>query len=149
MAMWEPVVETILNQYIVVRRGEIQQREQDHPSGRISYISKGLWVSKLLVQYTNDNNELEKREAKPSSCPIEIPKKAKNIEVRFKVMRFISNWCDVKKYDRFEECWSEPKEPHIFKYEKPVIRTFTISGSLYYEAVMKVCDDGNEEVDDM
>ena len=141
MRMWEPEMISI-----VLRRRSIQQKEQ---GGRISYIPKGWWESKLVVQYINDKNKLEKHEATASSCPIEIPNNVKDIEVRFEVLRFIATWCDVKKYDRFEKCWSEPTEPHIFKYDKPVTRTFTINGGLYYEAVMKVCDDGNDEVDDM
>ena len=130
----------------VRRRRKIKQNGN---GGSISYIPKGWWVSKLVVQYINDKNEKEKREAKASSCPIQIPNNVKDIEVRFEVLRFIATWCDVKKYDRFKTCWSEPTEPHIFKYDKPVTRTFTIDGGLYYEAVMKVCDDGNHEVDDM
>ena len=78
-----------------------------------------------------------------------IPENAKDVEVRFQVLRFIGTWCDVKKYDRFDECWSEPAEPHIFKYKQPPIRTFTISGGLYYEAVMKVTDEHYNEVRDM
>ena len=141
MRMWEPEMISI-----VLRRRSIQQKEQ---GGRISYIPKGWWESKLVVQYINDKNELEKHEATASSCPIEIPNNVKDIEVRFEVLRFIATWCDVKKYHRFEKCWSEPTEPHIFKYDKPVTRTFTIDGGLYYEAVMKVCDDENDEVNDM
>ena len=141
MRMWEPEMISI-----VLRRRSIQQKEQ---GGRISYIPKGWWESKLVVQYINDKNELEKHEATASSCPIEIPNNVKDIEVRFEVLRFIAKWCDVKKYDRFKKCWSEPTEPHIFKYDKPVTRTFTIDGGLYYEAVMKVCDDENDEVNDM
>ena len=78
-----------------------------------------------------------------------IPENAKDVEVRFQVLRFIGTWCDVKKYDRFDECWSEPTEPHIFKYDKPPIRTFTISGRLYFEAVVKVTDEYFDEVRDM
>ena len=115
--------------------------------GRISYISKGWWTSKLVVQYINGRNELEKHEASESSCPIEIPENAKNIEVSFKVLRFIGVWCDIKKYDRFKKCWCKPTEPHIFKYKRSPIRTFIIYGSLYYEAVMGV--KGSHEVGDM
>ena len=67
---------------------KIERKEQCHP---ISYISKiefdyGL---KLVIRYINDKNEVEKYEATDSSCPIEIPKNTKNIEVRFQVMRSI------------------------------------------------------------
>ena len=117
--------------------------------GRIRYISDGAWISKLIVQYTNDENEVVKKEESGSGSSIEIPENAKDVEVRFQVLRFIGTWCDVKKYDRFDECWSEPAEPHIFKYKQPPIRTFTISGGLYYEAVMKVTDEHYNEVRDM
>ena len=117
--------------------------------GRIRYISEGAWKSKLIVQHTNDKNEVIKKEESGSGSSIEIPETAKDVEVRFQVLRFIGTWCDVKKYDRFNKCWSEPTEPHIFKYDKPPIRTFTISGGLYYETVMKVTDEYYNEVRDM
>ena len=59
-------------------------------------------MTKLVVQYVNDRNELEKHEASESSCPIEIPENAKNIEVSFKVLRFFGVWCDIKKNYRFK-----------------------------------------------
>ena len=90
-----------------------------------------------------------KKETSGSGSSIVIPKNANCIDVRFKVLRFIATWSDVKKYDRFKECWSEPTRPHIFSYKTPPIRTFTISGGLYYEAVMKVTDEHDNEVRDM
>ena len=127
----------------------INHEAKNENDGRIRYISEGPWKSKLIVQYTNDKNEVVKKEESGSGSSIKIPKNAKDVEVRFQVLRFIGTWCDVKKYDRFDECWSEPTEPHIFKYDKPPIRTFTISGGLYYEAVMKVTDEHYNEVRDM
>ena len=117
--------------------------------GIVRYISEGAWESKLIVQYTNDKNEVVKKQESGSGSSIQIPENAKYVKVRFQVLRFIATWCDVKKYNRFKECWSKPTEPHIFKYDKPTIRTFTISGGLYYEAVMKVTDEYYNEVCDM
>ena len=123
----------------------IQPKEQNYSVNR-SGIGPNA-DPKLVVQYINGRNELEKHEASESSCPIEIPENAKNIEVSFKVLRFIGVWCDIKKYDRFKKCWCKPTEPHIFKYKRSPIRTFIIYGSLYYEAVMGV--KGSHEVGDM
>ena len=107
-------------------------------SGKITYFSTKWDPLKLVVQYTNDKNEV-KYVASRNFYPIEIPKNAKDIEVRFKVRRYYL-WCDVKKYDRSKKCWSKPTEPHIFKYAKPVTRSFTISGWQFFEAVTEVED---------
>ena len=117
--------------------------------GRIQYISEGSWKSKLIVRYINNENKVVKKEASGSGSSIVIPKNANCIDVRFQVLRFIATWCDVKKYNRFKKCWSEPTRPHIFNYKTPPIRTFTIKGGLYYEAVVKVTDEHDNEVRDM
>ena len=114
--------------------------------GKISYISNKWYRSRLVVQYINDKNEVE-NVMRENSCQIEIPKNAKDIEVKFEILQLPLLWSAVKKYDRFKKCWSKPTEPHIFKYDKPVTRTFTISGWMYFEAVIEV--EGMHKVGDM
>ena len=106
----------------------------------MKYFSEGYWFSKMLVDY-KENGETKHYEVKDSESSIPIPNKATKIKVRFQVMRFLGTWCDVKKYDRFKKCWIEPNQPHTFEYNTPVNRTYTLSGNLYYEAVMKITGD--------
>ena len=103
----------------------------------------------MVVQYGNDQREEVQKKVSGSGQSIESPGKATDVQVRFQVMRFPGKWCDVKKYDRFNKCWCEPTEQHIFKYERSVIRTFTIGGRLYFEAVLKVTGEFYDDLDEM
>ena len=117
--------------------------------GRIRYLSEGPWVSKMIVEYVNDQREEVQKEVSGSGNSIELPETARDVQVRFQVLRFPGKWCDVKKYDRFNKCWCKPTERHNFKYETSVIRTFTIGGPLYYEAVLKVTGEFYDDLDEM
>ena len=114
--------------------------------GIIRYISKGFWFSKMVVSYILNGEEITK-EKRGNGSQIKIPSDARRIKVNFKVWR--PRWCDVMKYDRFERCWCKPNEPHIFHYDTPLIRTFTISGPLWWEAVMEVIDQHHKETKEM
>ncbi|XP_028403315.1 uncharacterized protein LOC114526022 [Dendronephthya gigantea] len=107
---------------------------------RLKYISEGSWVSKMLVDYEEDG-ETKHQEVKDSKESFLIPTNATNIEVRFQVMRAPGVWSDVKKYDRFNECWVKPAQPHIFKYDKPVSCTYTLDGNFFYEKVENISED--------
>ena len=116
--------------------------------GSISYVCNGTYYSRMLVEYSVDG--LKKEEiGEGSHSVVNIPYNASNIKVRFQNMRFINTWCDVKKYDRKNRHWCEPTVPHVFNFERPVTRTFTLEGSLYYVAVMKVTDERYKELDIM
>lgn len=117
--------------------------------GRIRYISEGYWKSKMIVEYVNDWGKKVQREVRGSGQSIMLPEEARDVKVWFEILRFTWVWCFVKKYDRLNKCWCEPTERHTFKYERPVERTFTIGGSLYYEAVIKVTDGTYQELDEM
>jgi len=93
------------------------------------------------------NRKKVTEEVRGSGTSINIPSSALKIEVRFQVRRPF--WGDVYKYDRFRKSWFRPYEPHIFRYDTPPIRTFTISGSLWFEAVMRVSDEYHEETKEM
>ena len=116
--------------------------------GIIRYISKGYWFSKMTVSYVDahygKNVTLERR---GNGSQVTIPSTAERIEVRFKVLH--PPWRDIQKYDRFQRCWCEPRKAHIFYYDIPPTRTFTISGPLYWEAVMKVADQHSNETEEM
>jgi hypothetical protein len=95
----------------------------------------------MIVKYFNDGDKVVVEKGRDSD--VRIPVNATNVEVRFQVMRFISVWSDVKKWDRIRKQWclkNEDYQPHIFRYRSPVSRKFTIRGSLYYEGVVKVTD---------
>ena len=117
--------------------------------GRIRYLSEGPWVSKMIVEYVNDQRKKVQKEVIGSGKSIELPETARDVQVRFQVMRFPGKWCDVKKYDRINKCWCKPAKRHNFKYETSVIRTFTIGGPLYYEAVIKVTGEFYDDLDEM
>ncbi|KAL9986959.1 hypothetical protein ACROYT_G001178 [Oculina patagonica] len=114
--------------------------------GNVRYISQGYWVSKMIVSFFVNGEEITKQE-RGSGKRIHIPSNARKIKVRFKVSRPL--WGDILKYDRFQKCWCEPYEAHVFQYETPPIRTFTIWGILRWEAVMKVADERYNETNEM
>jgi hypothetical protein len=101
----------------------------------------------MIVDYSDDKGNKTQTIVEGSGSTVEIPMHAKEIKVRFQNQRFIKTWCDVKKYDRKNKCWCEPTVPHVFKFPEPVTRTFTLEGSLYYVAVMKVVNEKYDDVD--
>lgn len=115
--------------------------------GFVRYISRGYWLwSKMIVSFSVNGEEITK-EVRGSGKHINIPYNARKIKVRFKVWR--PPWGDISKYDRFQKCWCKPYEPHVFQYETPPIRTFTIGGVLYSEAVTRVTDEHSSEMNEM
>ena len=114
--------------------------------GSVRYISQGYWVSKMITSFLVNGKEITK-EVRGSGKYINIPSNARKIKIRFKVFR--PPWRHILKYDRFQKCWCEPYEPHIFEYDTPPIRTFTIWGILRWEAVMRVTDEHHNETNDM
>ena len=125
--------------------------EQSNNGGIVMYLSNGWWysgLSKMIVSYPLNNKELTKK-VRGNGKQVKIPYNARDMKVRFKIWRPTSGWGDVFKYDRLKRCWSEPYEPHVFHYPTPVTRTFTIEGTLWWEAVMKVTDEHHNEKDDM
>ncbi|XP_028403143.1 uncharacterized protein LOC114525880 [Dendronephthya gigantea] len=130
--------------YEKVKRASTDDDNEDKEK-KLKYISKGSWSSKMLVDY-EENGEEKHRESEGSGSLILIPNNATKIKVRFQVMRAPGIWCDVKEYDHFKKCWVEPTKPHIFEYDKPVSRTYTLAGNLYYEKVKRAStDDDNED----
>ena len=114
--------------------------------GKVRYISQGYWVSKMIVSFFVNGEEITKK-VRGSGKYINIPSNARKIKVRFKVWRPL--WRDILKYDRFQKYWCTPYETHVFQYETPPIRTFTIWGILGWEAVMLVTDEHHNETNEM
>ena len=125
---------------------EEQETDEELPDGKIKYISKGAWISKMVVKYHLRGNTIT-QEVSGSGKSTYVPSRATNIQVRFQVMR--PGWGDIFKYDRFRRCWYKPDQPHLFRYDTPPIRTFTISGNLWWEAVMRVSDEYHEETKEL
>ncbi|CAH3162103.1 unnamed protein product [Porites lobata] len=101
----------------------------EEANGKVKYISKGAWFSKMVVSYVLNEKKIVK-EARGSGSSVDIPSVARNIEVQFQVKRPF--WGDICKYDRFLGRWYTPDQPHVFCYDSPPIhRTFTISGGLW------------------
>ena len=119
----------------------------EEANGKVKYISKGAWYSKMVVSFVLNEKKIVK-EARGSGSSVDIPSVARNIEVKFQVKRPF--WGDICKYDRFLGRWFKPDQPHVFCYDSPPIhRTFTISGGLWYEAVMRVSNEYHEETKEM
>ena len=119
----------------------------EEANGKVKYISKGAWFSKMVVSYVLNEKKIVK-EARGSGSSVDIPSVARNIEVKFQVKRPF--WGDICKYERFLGRWCKPDQPHVFCYDSPPIhRTFTISGGLWYEAVMRVSNEYHEETKEM
>ena len=114
---------------------------------RFKYISEGHWTSRMIVSYFFNGNQAKQEVSGSGEC-VTIPSTARQVEVKFQVMRPF--WGDIKKYDRFKGCWCQSNESHVFKYDTPPARrTFTISGSLWFEAVTRVSNEHHEEANEM
>ena len=128
---------------------ESSEKLVETKQGVLKYISNGWWyngLSKMVVSYIlNGSRCLE--EVRGNGKRIKIPALAKSIEVHFEIWR--PPWGVILKYDRFERCWCKPNEPHVFHYPNPVTRTFTIEGTLWMEAVMKVTDEHHDETNEL
>ena len=119
----------------------------EEANGKVKYISKGAWFSKMVVSYFL-NGEKVVEEVRGSGSSVDIPSVAQNIEVKFQVRRPF--WGDIYKYDRSLGRWCEQCLPHVFCYDSPpTLRTFTISGGLWYEAVMSVTGEYQKETKEM
>ena len=138
-------------------QGEVgAQMTENHESfnqtdGLIMYVSNGWWLpalSQMIVSYTQDDKEVTKK-VRGNRKQIKLTENAKEIKVRFKIWRPTNGWGHVNKYNRFARWWCQPYEPHVFHYPTPVTRTFTIEGTLWWEAVMKVTDEHHDEKDDI
>ena len=132
---------------------EVGVRDQPEVSDKaedckVKYISEGYrWVSKMVVSYFLKGKRITE-EVRGSGKSVTIPGNATQLEVKFQVRRPF--WGDLKKYDRFKRCWCNPDQPHVFKFNTPPpLRTFTISGGLWYEAVMRVSDEYHDETKEM
>ena len=132
------------------------QMTENHESfnqrgGLIMYVSNGWWLpalSQMIVSYIQDDKEVTKK-VRGNRKQIKLTKNAKEIKIRFKIWRPTSGWGNVNKYNRFARWWCQPYEPHVFHYPTPVTRTFTIEGTLWWEAVMKVTDEHHDAKDDI
>ena len=112
---------------------------------KIRYICKEGWSSRMTVEYVDATKSWKRSVVEGSGSAVEIPEQATNILVGFQAWRCFM-WCDVKKYDRIEKCWCEPKEPHLFMFDSPVSYTFTLDGGRFYERVSKVTNEDYDEV---
>ena len=126
----------------VLEKRESDQREEI----KIKYISEGAWISRMIVSFFLDGKKTT-QQVSGSGKFVTIPSRARDIEVKFEVRRPF--WGDVMKYNRFREAWFRPYEPHVFRYDKPTNRTFTISGNLWWEAVMGVTNEYHDETKEL
>ena len=125
----------------------LEKRESDQREDiKIKYISEGAWISRMIVSFFLDG-EKTTQQVSGSGKFVTIPSRARDIEVKFEVRRPF--WGDVMKYNRFREAWFRPYEPHVFRYDKPTNRTFTISGNLWWEAVMGVTNEYHDETKEL
>ena len=101
----------------------------------------------MVVNYSLNGEPVEIEESGSGSV-IRVPLTATDVEVKFQVRH--PRWGDIMKYDRFKKKWCKPFKPHVFRYKKPPLqRTFTISGNLGWNAVMRVSDEYDEETREM
>ena len=125
----------------------LEEHESDQLEDmKIKYISEGAWISRMIVSFFLDGKKTT-QQVSGSGKFVTIPSRAKDIEVKFQVRRPF--WGDVMKYNRFREAWFRPYEPHVFRYDKPTNRTFTISGNLWWEAVMGVTNEYHDETKEL
>ena len=126
---------------------EDQSEVSDAEDCKVKYISEGVWFSKMVVSYFLKGKRIT-QEARGSGESVSIPGSATQLEVKFQVRRPF--WGDLMEYDRFKKCWCKPYKPHVFKFDTPPpLRTFTISGGLWWEAVMTVSDEYHDDTKEM
>lgn len=126
----------------------VQSNVSDEPEDcKVKYISEGAWISNMIVSYFLKGKR-NTQEVRGSGKSVTVPGNATRLEVKFQVKRPF--WGDIKKYDRFKRCRCQPGQPHVFKYNTPPpLRTFTISGRLWSEAVMRVSNEYHDETKEM
>ena len=127
-------------------RGKTELNDDEKHEVTIKYISKGYWFSKMIVTYCLGEEEY-KEEVSGDGKRVHIPADATDVRVQFKVRRPF--WGDIMKYDRFSNTWWIPYTSHVFRYNEAKDRTFTISGPLWWEAVMRVNNQYHEETEEM
>ena len=143
------VAAKLLDNESAIQSKEIGEEEaaEELPKASFRYKSEGAWICKMIVTYLLNGKQIEE-EVSDSGGRVKIPLDARQVKVKFQVRR--PAWGDIMKYDRFKKTWCKPYEPHVFCYKKPPIeRTFTISGNLWWEAVMRVSDEYHEETGEM
>ena len=146
------IIKKRLDDYVENETSEFHETSEEGtaeelPKATFRYRSEGAWISKMIITYLL-NGEQIKEEVSGSGRIVKIPLNARQVKVRFQVRR--PAWGDIMTYDRFEKTWCKPYEPHVFCYEKPPLeRTFTISGNLWWEAVMRVSDEYHAETREM
>ena len=141
-----------LNYGVTVAEEKLQTQPEKKviTAGRtITYICNEPYFSRMIVEYSDKEGKNRSITVEESGSKVEMPAYARHIKVRFQNQRFIGTWCDVKKYDRKKKCWCKPTKPHVFTFPEPVTRTFTLEGSLYYVAVMKITNEWHKELDIM
>ena len=126
----------------------IVEEDVEDEDCKVKYISEGIWFSKMVVSYFLEGERIT-QEVCGSGKSVTFPRnRTTQLEVKFQVRRPF--WGDLKKYDRFKRCWCKPDQPHVFKFNTPpTLRTFTISGGLWWEAVMRVSDEYHDETKEM
>ena len=126
----------------------IVEEDVEDEDCKVKYISEGIWFSKMVVSYFLEGERIT-QEVCGSGKSVTFPRnRTTQLEVKFQVRRPF--WGDIKKYDRLEKRWYKPYEPHVFKFNTPPpLRTFTISGGLWHEAVMTVSDEYHDETKEM
>lgn len=142
--------ETVWHSTIVDRDDDVSVQSNvcvEQEDCKVKYISEGYWASKMIVSYFLKEKKIT-QEVCGSMKSVTVPGNSTQLEVKFQVSRPF--WGDIKKYDRFKRCWAKPDQPHVFKYDiPPPYRTFTISGGLWYEAVMRVSNEYHDETKEM
>ena len=98
--------------------------------------------ARMKVRYNDARGYHCKKEVRKNEQFV-FPEHASNIEIKFKVWRFIKLSYYVKKWDRFNHKWIEPTSEQVFFYPRPVTRKFLLEGSSFFEAVTVVKDDEN------
>ncbi len=134
-------------------RGPSDEISYEPHDATIKYQSKGYWFSKMIVSYKLNGQKIKPpKQVSGDGKRVHIPAAATNITVKFQVRRPF--WGDIMKYDRFQRFprWVKVDNryiTHTFHYDRPTNRTFTISGPLWWEAVMGVTDEHGEETYEM
>ena len=139
--------ETVRHRTIVDHEDGVPARSNFCEDCKVKYISNGDWFSRMVVRYSLKGKSITK-EVYGSGNSVTIPGNATRLVVKFQVRRPF--WGDIKKYDRFNRCWCKLDRPHVFRYNTPPpLRTFTIGGRLWREAVMRVSNEYHDETKEM
>lgn len=125
-----------------MNRNQMQARSGANGVHQIAFRNEAWVIARCKVNFILNNNidsKFSKWVCKNQEVFVELPNGARGpLCVTFQTMRFPGSYDTVKKWDRKDQFWVQPKGEEKFDYQEPVNRRFFLKGILYYEHITRV-----------